>query len=112
MGLAPGKGFYGDAVSTTLDFLHQTLEEIWNVYGENGDEEYADEGDEGLERFLKDLKESTTGWATETDKFGKKVFKTLAWGSQADGSPTQYRITVVLARGALHVDVRTWYEVR
>jgi hypothetical protein len=108
---APGKGFYGDLTQKVVDFIKGATEEVWDTYGDEGDDYYFNEDTgAGAEQFLKDLAGSAAGWTAESDKFGVKLYKALAWSSQADGKPTQYRVTVVARGNALHLDIRSWYQ--
>jgi hypothetical protein len=107
----PGKGFYGDLTTESMDWLTQCVDEVWDAYGTNGDTEYGEDGFEGAIKFLKHLHGSATGWKQEKDNFGTKLYKELAWGEQANGTPIKYRFTVVAStRGELKFDLRQWYE--
>lgn len=99
---APGKGFFGALTKKTLDFFQEALEDVWNAYGEDGDE-LQDE--KRGEEILKRLRGSAIRWHEEKDRFGKKLYKSIEWGSQL------YRVTVVLKdNGAMHIDIRQWFD--
>lgn len=108
-GWGPGKGFFGDLTQESITWLKETIEEVWDAYGETGDEDYGNDGEEGVLKFLKVLGRSANGWNAEKDSFGTKLYKELPWSDWADGTHTKYRLTVVCtSRGELKIDIRQW----
>ncbi|SRR6266496_2724339 len=101
MALVPGKGFHGDLTFDSIEFLHQTITDVWNAYGEDGDS-LQNEDNEG--EILKAVQATSSGWTREKDNFGTKIWKEIEWQK---GS---YRVTVVLTKRGLKLDVRNWFD--
>jgi hypothetical protein len=98
--LIPAKGFFGVLTKDSIDWLHGAVEEVWDAYGDDGDElNDAGRKDEILSRIAG----SATGWTRTKDAFGSKVHKEIEWGNGT------YRLTVVITKnGELNLDIRRW----
>jgi hypothetical protein len=87
--LLPGKGVHIDL--TAGDFVRQVLVEAYI--------KTTGEGEALVDELI------AAGWTAETDKFGKKAYRSEAL---PDGG--EIRVTVVLRPdGSVKLDIRTWY---
>lgn len=91
--LAPGKGIHIDLDIATVDFLKHTCDEVYE----------ADAKSESSEHVIR-LLVGEYDWTFTSDSFGDKAHK-----AHSISMGTELRVTVVLKRKELKLDVRTWY---
>jgi hypothetical protein len=100
--LIPGKGAYLTLTKDSIDFLWEVIQEVWESYGEDGDE--LQDNKRGVE-VLRRLHGSAAHWTETKDKFGHKMSKVLPFGE------VEYRVTVVVrGDGSMAVDIRSWFK--
>jgi hypothetical protein len=109
----PGKGIFMPLNEEMIDWFKETMEVIWDAAGGAGElNTLIDEGGPGLKKFLATVRGSSTGWKTEQDNFGIKLYRELAWADNAMGNSTSYRITLVITKrdDKLRLDIREWFD--
>ena len=101
MPLAPSnKGVHISLNEATSRFLESHLDELWKALA------LEDQGDGHTknEQVMTNLVEDY-GWVSTSDSFGKKAHVALMWKGD-----TELRVTVVLRKNTLRIDIREWYE--
>jgi hypothetical protein len=94
------KGLYVMLNQELLDFLWEARKEVDDVYTDE-----LNDKDPGL--VLRRLGER--GWTYEKDRFGEKQFKSIQYpASTPPQEDDELRVTVVLKRNALYLDIRPW----
>ena len=106
--LRPGKGAHLPLNHEMLEFLMETITDLWNAAGDGETEDFPtidtlQDNEQGME-YLQDLSNSATRWKKSKDNFGTKLHKALPWRSG------EIRITVVLKDEKLKLDIREWYD--
>ena len=115
----PGKGAFLPLNENMIDWYKDTIECIWDAAGSEGElNAIIDAGEAEMKKFLADVRGSSTGWHTEADSFGIKLYREMPWTDAADATPQKYRITIVITKGTdtrpskLKLDIRNWYLAR
>lgn len=99
--LHAGKGFRGDLTASSIEFLSDAFEEIWdNACGENDLETPED--------FIRHLHGSASGW---NGGWLPDDFSTASLYKEVKVDGGTYRVTVIVSKkNKLQIDIRSWYE--
>ena len=110
----PMKGCHVMINEKLIEFLQDTLGDlIPPVLGGRQPAAYSDDlCDRAPETVLSKLEDK--GWTIENDKFGRKAYRAIQFPASTPPLPTdEFRVSVVLQKGVLKLDIRPWgqYEL-
>jgi len=101
MPLAPSnKGVHITLNSSTLGFFDRALDEVRKATELEDQEVGLSKAEQVLINLVEDY-----GWVSTSDSFGKKAHKAMMWAED-----TELRVTVVLRKDRLRIDIREWFE--
>lgn len=106
----PMKGLHVMVNDRLIEFLQDALYDLVPTAINNDETAYTDElNDQNPEQVLRNLEKK--GWTRVDDRFGKKVYRAMPYPASTPPRPEdEIRVTIVLNKGALKIDMRCWGE--